>query len=72
MANDSLSQTSFHQAMVTRSPNHMWAISCAMTIPRVCRSAWVTADGNKNSSRKVMQPGFSTAPASSSGTNAWS
>ena len=39
VANDSLSQTSFHQAMVTRSPNHMWAISCAITIPRVCRSA---------------------------------
>ena len=32
VANDSLSHTSSHQAMVTRSPNHMWAISCAMTI----------------------------------------
>ena len=72
VANDSLSHTSFHQAIVTRSPNHMWAISCAMTIPRVCRSARVTVDGKRKSSRKVTQPGFSTAPASSSGTNAWS
>ena len=29
VANDSLSHRSSHQRMVTRSPNHMWAISCS-------------------------------------------
>ena len=72
VANDSLSHTSFHQRMVTRSPNHMCAISCAITMPRVCRSARVTASGNRNSSRNVTKPGFCSAPDSSSGTNTWS
>ncbi len=31
VAKASLSQMPFHHFMVTRSPNHMWAISWAMT-----------------------------------------
>ena len=71
-ANDSLSHTSFHQRMVTRLPNHMCAISCAITMALTCRSARVTADGKRKSSRNVTHPGFSTAPDPSSGTNTWS
>ena len=33
-ANDSLSQRSSHQRMVTRSPNHMCAISCRIVLAR--------------------------------------
>jgi hypothetical protein len=29
VANDSFSQRSFHHAIVTRSPHHMWVSSCA-------------------------------------------
>ncbi len=29
VANASFSQMPFHQRIVTRSPNHMWASSCA-------------------------------------------
>ena len=43
-ANDSFSHRSSHQAMVTRSPNHMCAISCAITVARVSRSLSVTAE----------------------------
>ena len=32
VANASLSQMPFHHLMVTRSPNHMCAISCTMTV----------------------------------------
>ncbi|SHW23211.1 Uncharacterised protein [Mycobacteroides abscessus subsp. abscessus] len=34
VANDSLSHRSSHQRMVTRSPNHMWAISCSTVSAR--------------------------------------
>ena len=37
-ANDSLSHRSSHQRIVTRSPNHMCAISCAIVIARSSRS----------------------------------
>ncbi len=43
-AKDSFSQMSSHQLSVTRSPNHMWAISWATTIARVWRSVSVTAE----------------------------
>lgn len=43
-AKDSFSQMSSHQRRVTRSPNHMWAISWAMTMARVWRSVTVTAE----------------------------
>ncbi len=39
-AKDSLSHKSSHQAMVTRSPNHMCAISCAVT--SISRRRWAT------------------------------
>ena len=45
-ANDSFSHRSSHQRMVTRSPNHMCAISCAMVVARSSRSASVTAERN--------------------------
>src|SRR5947207_7054203 len=35
-ANPSLSQRLSHHAIVTRSPNHMWAISCARTAKTLC------------------------------------
>ena len=71
-AKDSFSQRSSHQRMVTRSPNHMWAISWAMIVARGSRSVSVTAERKTYSSRKVTRPGFSIAPALNSGTNAWS
>ena len=40
----------------------MCAISCAITMALTCRSARVTADGKRRSSRNVTHPGFSTAP----------
>lgn len=71
-AKDSFSQMSSHHVRVTRSPNHMWAISWAMTMARVWRWVSVTAERWMNSSRKVTRPGFSMAPALNSGTKAWS
>src|SRR5215475_3772823 len=71
-ANDSLSHRSSHHRMVTRSPNHMCAISWAITSARNARSESVTAERNTNSSRNVTRPAFSIAPALNSGTNAWS
>ena len=41
VAKASFSQMPFHQPMVTRSPNHMWAISWATTSATRCSSAWV-------------------------------
>ena len=41
VAKASLSQMPFHHPMVTRSPNHMWAISWAITSATRCSSAWV-------------------------------
>ena len=45
-ANDSFSHRSFHQRMVTRSPNHMWASSCRMVMTRRSRTASVTFERN--------------------------
>src|SRR5262249_7611601 len=41
-AKDSLSHRSSHQRMVTRSPNHMWAISCRIVLARCSYSKSVT------------------------------
>ena len=41
VAKASLSQMPFHHCMVTRSPNHMWASSWAMTSTTFCSSGWV-------------------------------
>src|SRR6476661_978847 len=42
VANDSLSHRSSHHFMVTRSPNHMWAISCSTVSARRSYDARVT------------------------------
>ena len=70
VAKASLSQMPFHHFMVTRSPNHMWASSWAMTSVTRCSSGWVTSSGSTSTSasRKVMQPRFSMAPNAKSGT----
>ena len=46
VANDSFSHRSSHQRMVTRSPNHMCAISCRIVSPRASREKSVTRDLN--------------------------
>src|SRR5215469_15726526 len=71
-ANDSFSQRSCHHFMVTRSPNHMCAISCRITLARSSWSVSVTLDRNSSRSEKITQPAFSVAPALYSGTNTWS
>src|SRR3954464_5771870 len=43
-ANDSFSHRSSHQRMVTRSPNHMCAISCRIVLARCSYSKLVTCD----------------------------
>ena len=67
-ANDSFSQRSSHQRIVTRSPNHMCAISCATTVARSRRRSSVTFDRNRKSSVNVTMPAFSIAPALKPGT----
>ena len=69
VAKASFSQMPFHQRMVTRSPNHMWAISWAMTSATRTRSGCVACCGSRSSStsRKVTQPRFSMAPKAKSG-----
>ena len=44
VANDSFSHRSSHQRIVTRSPNHMCAISCRIVSPRASREKSVTRD----------------------------
>ena len=69
VAKASLSQMPFHHVMVTRSPNHMWATSCATTSAMRSSSACEAAASSTSSafSRKVMAPRFSMAPAAKSG-----
>src|SRR5437588_796938 len=55
----SLSYRSSHQRVVSRSPNHMWAISCRMVLARSSRSASVTRE------RKIMYSWWATAALSS-------
>ena len=66
----SLSHRSFHHSMVTRLPNHWWAISCETTSAMNC---FVLVDEvfwsySSTASLKVMAPQFSMAPAAKSGT----
>ncbi len=71
-AKDSLSHRSSHHRIVTRSPNHMWAISWVIVLLRL-RISWRVAAPRKTYwSRIVTQPGFSIAPALNSGTKTWS
>ena len=69
VANASLSQIPFHHAIVTRSPNHMWASSCATTSAIRSRSEWDAAASSTRRavSRNVIAPRFSIAPAAKSG-----
>ena len=71
-ANDSFSHRSSHHFMVTRSPNHMCAISCRITIARSSYIRSVTLDRNSTRSVNVTQPTFSIAPTLNSGTKTWS
>ena len=69
VAKASLSQMPFHHLMVTRSPNHMWAISWEMTSATrssSTRAAWVGSTSS-TASRKVTHPRFSMAPKAKSG-----
>ena len=70
VAKASLSQMPFHQRMVTRSPNHIWASSCATTSATSCRSGCVALTGStrRRFSLNVMHPRFSIAPAAKSGS----
>ena len=70
----SLSHRSFHQAIVTRSPNHMWAISWDTMAATIIRVPAELCSGSTSSavSRYVMAPQFSMAPAAKSGIARWS
>jgi len=70
VANASLSQIPFHHFIVTRSPNHMWAISwhtTSATRSSSTRAEWAGSTSSADS-RKVTQPRFSMAPKAKSGT----
>ena len=69
VAKASFSQMPFHHFMVTRSPNHMWAISWEMTSAIRSSSRREARSGSTRSSasRKVTQPRFSMAPKAKSG-----
>src|SRR5688572_5632158 len=69
VANASLSQRSSHHFIVTISPNHICAISCAITDATDCLEVVeaVFSSTNKRVSRKVTAPRFSIAPAAKSG-----
>ena len=69
VAKASFSQIPSHQRMVTRSPNHMWAISWATTSATRSSSVRAALAGSTSSavSRKVTQPRFSMAPKAKSG-----
>ena len=69
VAKASLSQMPFHHFIVTRSPNHMWAISWATTSATRSSSRRLAVSGSTRSavSRKVTHPRFSMAPKAKSG-----
>ena len=64
VAKASLSQMSSHQAVVTRSPNHMWANSCVVTLVCERRKVCVSSPGRTRRiwEPKVTRPTFSIAP----------
>ncbi len=64
LAKASFSQMPSHHLMVTRSPNHMWASSWAMTELTRCSSTCRAVPGSIKTafSRKVTAPRFSMAP----------
>ena len=69
VANASLSQIPFHHRIVTRSPNHMWASSCATVSATSRRSSCAACAGSRSRSvsRYVTRPVFSMAPWAKSG-----
>ena len=71
-ANDSLSQVSCHHFIVTRSPNHMCAISCAITVDRSTTSPASGSLRGTYSSRNVTHPAVSSAPQLWPGCITWS
>ena len=72
-ANDSFSHRSSHHFMVTRSPNHMCAISCRMTVARSSYIMSVTLERNSSRSEIVTQPDvLHRARRLNSGTKTWS
>ena len=70
-AKDSLSHRSSHHTGVTRSPNHMCAISCTIVLARTTCCVRSTRLWKIIGSRNVTQPALSIAPALNSGTKAW-
>ena len=65
VANASLSQMPFHHFIVTRSPNHMWAISWAIDVGHALQLGLgrrVAGSTSSSASRNVTQPRFSIAP----------
>ena len=70
VAKPSFSQMSSHHFIVTRSPNHWCAISCEMIDATVLRVPSDARSGSakRYSSRNVIAPAFSIAPAAKSGT----
>ena len=70
-AKASLSHRSSHQRIVTRSPNHMCAISCSRKVATSSRLACVGGVRHSTLSVQVTQPQFSIAPPKS-GTKTWS
>src|SRR6187431_3786904 len=71
-AKDTLSHRSFHQRIVTRLPNHMWASSCSTVRARRSTMDSVTLDRKTYISLIVTQPAFSIAPMLYSGVKSWS
>ncbi len=69
LAKPSLSHRSSHQAMVTRSPDHRWAISWAMTLKMTWRSAPLERRGSKTTLVWLnrIAPQFSIEPETSPG-----
>ncbi len=69
LAKTSFIQTSSNQRMVTRSPNHIWAVSWAMTLARP--SSWfrlAVGSRNSDSARYQTAPGCSIPPNWNDGT----
>ena len=63
VAKPSLSHRSSHHAMVTRLPNHWWAISCAAVVNTRCWSDTLDVAGSSRSedSKVKIAPQFSIA-----------
>ena len=71
VANASFSQMPFHHFIVTRSPNHMCAISCTIVsaASRHLVERHLRRDrASSRVSRNVTQPRFSIAPNEKSGS----